>query len=710
MDGFRPRHQHPSPSHPAVAKISPMVPEVSLFFGGGHHPSAPRSNFNPNNQQQMTNRYYGSYSHERNSYNHSIGSPLPPPQPANRLLQDTARHSSEFSRNFDNLSISESFHSNGNIKTNNYESSNESNNNREKVKFVDFVEPFTSTSPFSQQRSTKLDENVYDGNFRRGRLRESQNNDDSPVPPDILKVLNWQNDQLKLLQEQVSALLQASPQQQQQSNRSTQEYPLIQDGGAISNYEGHSLSEDNRRRISSEKALNSKIVESTASNTDQLFSSVSASSNQRTVATNTSTLWPQIQSGLQKLTEAMNEVEGEEDSYSNVGEIRKSAIGVNNSDNESAQSALNIDLPDYPASDCSPDLKHKRGGAINSFHSPNKGDNSNSWQSPGHAAGGNSWDSPAQAGTSCATSWESPVLGESVSMYEAEQIQEVYTDILSKVNKLLGEPTEPYREPLENNKNVKGSDASQQEVQNEENSVAVATFNRLRQLGVSFISPEDFSSSSRPTANPLPVQNEVSALFLPRAAKPSESVWQQSPDTSLEISSLALKYLDEEQLSKLAVSHSSKAKSGSRDVNMSMATQEFLNRYGLAATSNEAVNSPNLKTGRRPLTPIQNNQGNVQPGATPLSTVGNKQIFGLRREVLKGRYASKESGGANYVGENYCVQNYEMRYNGEDQQQHARLDTNLQHQHKLDQADRQQPEVKNRVLDITAIKSQPKFL
>ena len=129
---------------------------------------------------------------------------------------------------------------------------------------------------------------------------------------------------------------------------------------------------------------------------------------------------------------------------------------MNNSDNESAQSALNIDLPDYPASDCSPDLKHKRGGAINSFHSPNKGDNSNSWQSPGHAAGGNSWDSPAQAGTSCATSWESPVLGESVSMYEAEQIQEVYTDILSKVNKLLGEPTEPYREPLENNKNVKG--------------------------------------------------------------------------------------------------------------------------------------------------------------------------------------------------------------------------------------------------------------
>ena len=175
MDGFRPRHQHPSPSHPAVAKISPMVPEVSLFFGNGHHPPSPRPNYNPNAQHQMRyptteqNRYYDSYSHERNSANHSIGSPLPPPQPTNqRLLQDTTRRSSEFSRNFDNLSMSESFHSNGNKKTNYYSSSNESNNNREKVKFVDFVEPLTSTSPFSQQRSTKLDENGYDGDFRRG--------------------------------------------------------------------------------------------------------------------------------------------------------------------------------------------------------------------------------------------------------------------------------------------------------------------------------------------------------------------------------------------------------------------------------------------------------------------------------------------------------------------------------------------------------------
>ena len=121
---------------------------------------------------------------------------------------------------------------------------------------------------------------------------------------------------------------------------------------------------------------------------------------------------------------------------------------MNNSDNESAQSALNIDLPDYPASDCSPDLKKQ--ASKNNFNSPVQHGESpkqsgNSLDSPNQA--GNSMDSPAQAGTS-ATSWESPVLGESVSMYEAEQMKEVYSDILSKVNKLLAEP-EPTRDEYE---------------------------------------------------------------------------------------------------------------------------------------------------------------------------------------------------------------------------------------------------------------------
>lgn len=265
--------------------------------------------------------------------------------------------------------------------------------------------------------------------------------------------------------------------------------------------------------------------------------------------------------------------------------------------------------------------------------------------------------------------------------------------------------------------------------------MAVATCNRLRQLGVSFISPEDLAPTSQ-RQQVTPALNEVSALFLPRAALPSESVWhpEQSPDTSLEISSLALKYLDEAQLSKLAVAHSSgrsktKTKSSSNvsqnnsDVNMSLATQEFLNRYGLSSnTSGCTDTSPMLKSGRRPLTSIQNNQlGN---GGS------NKQI--LRKEVLKGKYASREvnnGAGANYyaIAENYCVQNYEMRYDTDagrnqeafnqplanhatsNQQQQVRFN-NMNRIQPQQQQEPQEPEVRNRILDITAIKSQPKFL
>jgi hypothetical protein len=749
MDGSRPRHQHPSPSHPAVAKIAPMVPEVSLFFGGRdiRQEQVQRSQFNVRQknvfgqQQRMNyspaedyNRFYSSPVHP--AYNNSIGSPLPPPMPTNRLLQNTTRPS-EFSRNFENLSLSESLHSNGN-QAHNYlaTTTTESNNNREKVNFVDYVQPLASHSPLCQLSRRKDGESKahysYDSDFRQGP-RESKSADDSPLPPDILKVLNWQNDQLKLLQEQVSALLQASPQHNQKQHQHQQQYPILGDSKANeeepikanTNIPAENECGENQWNVvnnksgaysqSASKDINKDIldVQNTDGNTEgyskQNGVNASASSgNQRSVATNTSTLWPEIQNGLRKLTEALNEEE-EEDSYSNAGEIRKSAIRVNNSDNESAQSAINIDLPDYPASDCSPDLKKQQAVT-------------NSWDSPVQA--GNSWQSPGQAGNSCATSWESPVLGESVSMYEAEKIQGVYTDILSKVNRLLAEPTENSRDSGESQGENKGSQGGKEEIQNSGTSIAVATCNRLRQLGVSFISPEDlFGGSTLPSyQHQQTAMNEVSTLFLPRATQPSESVWQQSPDTSLEISSLALKYLDESQLSKLAMAHHSKGKSSSNvsaiqnsDVNMSLATQQFLNRYGLAANTGDT--SPSLKPDRRPLTPIQNNP--VTAAATAAG--GSKQMLELRREVLRGKYITKEVGGANYAhaGENYCVENYEMRYNIEGaqhqcggerqhsntQQQQVRFDNNSrtpQHQ--------QQPEVKNRILDITAIRSQPKFL
>ena len=64
---------------------------------------------------------------------------------------------------------------------------------------------------------------------------------------------------------------------------------------------------------------------------------------------------------------------------------------------------MHIDLPDYGGSDlqCSPDLRNQQPRTV---------------------------------------SWESPVLGESASMYEAE---EAVQDILSQVKRLLAEPAHP---------------------------------------------------------------------------------------------------------------------------------------------------------------------------------------------------------------------------------------------------------------------------
>jgi hypothetical protein len=60
---------------------------------------------------------------------------------------------------------------------------------------------------------------------------------------------------------------------------------------------------------------------------------------------------------------------------------------------------MHIDLPDFGGSECSPDLRQRSAGRT--------------------------------------VSWESPVLGESVSMYEAE---ETVQDILSNVKRLLAQP------------------------------------------------------------------------------------------------------------------------------------------------------------------------------------------------------------------------------------------------------------------------------
>ena len=269
---------------------------------------------------------------------------------------------------------------------------------------------------------------------------------------------------------------------------------------------------------------------------------------------------------------------------------------------------------------------------------------------------------------------------------------------------------------------------------------ATATLNRLRQLGVSFISPEDLSEPWTQE----PRSQEYSALFLPRAACPSQSVWRESPDTSLEISSLALKYLDETQLSRLADKHRMGAnKTGvsafvnDSSVNMSMATNEFLNRYG-------------LNSDRNPLQPIDN-----LSSAQPQRNGNLKKSAELRREVFRGLRDSGENrnlGRAEPGHQAYPLQFRPGSQDAADQNQGYRQQ--YQHQsndrgqvterpelrpqqingrlgipmadggtptssgqrripHRLSVPENralQQPQQFNRVLDITAIKNQTKLL
>jgi len=648
MAGKGPRNPHPPPSQPSA-----MVPEASLFFGGrqetnGERGSAvhnnniimPRDNYDYQNiniprpkfeAERIKNEnnppYHNLY--DQKQVDVSVGCPLPAPQRSQTILKGIARPATEFSTIFDHPAVIE--------KKNSPKYNDIENCKKEKVRFVDYVEPVTSISPISQNSKTDLHKRMSYKILPKeldGDGFDQKRNEESPVPPEILKVLDWQNSQLKLLQQQVKALLQASPQ-------------------------NHAVAQS--LQLPSENQLEKDIM--LRQKTDEVKSHTPT---QCSVSTNTSMLWPDIQQGLEKLKKTFNEdAEQESEIEPSATDIQESAIQVDISeDSGRSATSMNIDLPDYPASECSPDLRK-------------------------------------QSLARYRTSWESPVLGESVSMYEEEQIQGVYNDILAKVNRLLVEPDPA----LVTNSNDGRTDIPVSMVKEcpTISSDSIALCNRLRQLGVSFINPEDLDKNAE-----AQLTNEVSALFIPRAACPSNSVWQQSADTSLEISSLALKYLDEEQLSKLAIAHTRSEnkrrdqKQEKLDVNFSLSSKEFLDRYGLNNTAH-SLSSSILKTDRKPLSSIQND--------VPNSNLN----FELREEVWTGNYPFN---GQRYihVPENTAGQPDNLYTNCPSRNvrrmnivNNERITEPRMSAERL-QVKNTKPEVKNRILDITAIKNQPKLL
>lgn len=360
------------------------------------------------------------------------------------------------------------------------------------------------------------------------------------IPPELMNLLSWQNEQLRRLQDQVQQLLAASPQSQegQQTppavsvdSSSTSSSPPLRRGRG-----------DQGSQLASSNSM-PNVLPSTTS-----------------VATNTSSLWPDIQKGLARLREV-----GEEEEEGDLV-MRKSEVMVPREESIS-QPSIHLDLPEYQESP--------------------SGDRR-----------------PANM-----TSWSSPVLGESVSMYEElgrqaeaevvedqEEVAELYHNILGQVKRLLAKEDNVVASPPPPAPLTLPSAASSQSVPAEAapslktaTSAApssapppnprIATLARLKEMGVSFINPSE-------------PQLAEQSVFLPRAQLPTQSVFQgASTDSSLDISSLALKYLDDSQLNNLALRHQQgepkkqvkwEEQGQSHGTELSMASHQFLARHGLS--------------------------------------------------------------------------------------------------------------------------------
>ena len=300
MAGFGPRRPHPPPSQPSVARIAPMVPEVSLFFSNSwinsrsglemdRYPGEYRATIEPRGSSQPV-RFQSNNSS-------GVNAPLDPPSPHKPVLNGLVRPTPDFSRMFDN-SGNMSGYGAGYQDTNNYY--------ERRVGFPDYVEPvnsgsnpynyssFESRTPEPDQR--KLNRTNSEDLVKSLSLPEFNSNaPSSPLHPEILKVLSWQNEQLKLLQDQVQMLLQSSP----QLNLGADEVVDIEP-------------QTTRRNEQLKEPYRSKTMSS--------------------VSTNTSTLWPEIQRGLERLHHVIQE-ENEEEEENSCGitltEMRNSNIKVN---------------------------------------------------------------------------------------------------------------------------------------------------------------------------------------------------------------------------------------------------------------------------------------------------------------------------------------------------------------------------------------------
>jgi hypothetical protein len=358
MAGSGPRRSHPAPSQPpAVARVTPLVPEVSLFLHSGGGGPMPRyggwnnkyDNKGPAAMSPPLRQQPPPAADKPPSFlNQSSGlmsARARPPSPHQPLLQGILKPMQDFSRLFDSsLSVcTEGGNSwppppvtkeSAPAVTRGGISSDPAVLFSERVEGIATQVPverpaaYARSSPSHAYGSTSYkagpDRGMatpYESAFTglqeavsppEGRVRSDETRlEESPaVPPEILRVLNWQNEQLKLLQEQVKLLLESSPRLNRSESTLRQESPQQQHQQQHQQLPQHQL-------LQHQLPQHQQMVPEVA-NSGRMSS---------TVATNTSTLWPEIQQGLARL-QLIVEQEEEGDESSNYGEINKENIPV----------------------------------------------------------------------------------------------------------------------------------------------------------------------------------------------------------------------------------------------------------------------------------------------------------------------------------------------------------------------------------------------
>ncbi|XP_075935158.1 SCL-interrupting locus protein homolog isoform X1 [Anarhichas minor] len=210
---------------------------------------------------------------------------------------------------------------------------------------------------------------------------------------------------------------------------------------------------------------------------------------------------------------------------------------------------------------------------------------------------------------------ESPVLGESVSMYrpDGEQLS-FYRTLKNQLTSRLQDSDS--KQEVENESSRRSLSVSSQSRRKQScggDPVLRATMRQLQQLGVD-VDREDLTESERRIHQTVE-SNSVLASINPAAvlsrlsvSEPTDSCLfpEGSVDLSLEANAIALRYLSDSQLSRLSVGgHAPRPGPASNHSllspsNMSLATRKYMRRYGLIEEEEEEVDV------RQPLTEALN--------------------------------------------------------------------------------------------------------